>query len=98
MFSKDSVFLSSYLAADTSILLELNRLESLIRDNPLQQQNAIALKTAIDARIEMMKYNLALFQASEISIADRLKGNALMNDVRSHIDKMGTEEDKLISI
>jgi PAS domain S-box-containing protein len=98
MYSKDSAYLSSYLAADTRILLQLNRLDSLISDDPLQQQNAIALKTAIDGRIEMMKNNLALFQASKVSIADRLKGNALMVDVRSHIDKMETEEDKLISI
>ncbi len=98
MFSKDSAYLSSYLVADTSILLELKRLDSLISDNPLQQQNAIALKTVIDARIEMMEYNLALFQASKVSTTERLKGNALMVAVRSHIDKMETEEDNLINI
>jgi signal transduction histidine kinase len=97
MFSKDSAYLVSYFAADTSINLELNNFGSLTIDNPVQLQNAIVLRTAINKRIETMEHNLAQFHNSKGSIPDRLKGKALMDTVRIQIDKMKNEEAKLFS-
>jgi signal transduction histidine kinase len=94
--SNDSVYLSLYVAADSSLNFEYNKLLLLIGNDSQQQQNAFALRTAIDSRIEMMEYNNALFQASKVSLADRLKGNALMDDVRSLVAKMEAEEDKIL--
>jgi len=96
MFSKDSAYLSLYLTFDTIINSELTHVASLIKDNPAQQQNRIELQTAINKRIELMKHNLALFHASNITISDRLNGNVLMVNVRNQIGKMIAEEDKLL--
>ncbi len=98
MLTKDSVSLASYRAADTSINLELNNFESITKDNPAQQQNAIELRTAINVRVERMNHNLALFQASNVSIPDLLTGKALMDTVRTQIDKMGNVEDRELSV
>ena len=98
LFTSDSVFLPLYLAADTIIHSELNTIESLTKDNPAQQQNTIVLRTLIDQRIEMMRHNLALSQTSKFSIPDRLKGKTLMDNVRSQVNKMEAEEDKLLSV
>ncbi len=98
IFTNDSVFLLPYFAADNNINSALNTIDSLTKYDPSQQQNAIALRTAINKRVEMMKQNLALFQASKVSIVDRLKGKALMDTVRTQMDKMRGEQDEMLSV
>jgi signal transduction histidine kinase len=97
IFTNDSVFLTRYFAANSIIISELNTIDSLTKENPSQQQNLIVLRTAINEKMEMMKHNLVLFQTQKVSIPDRLKGKALMDNVRTQINKMENEEDKLLT-
>lgn len=98
MLTHDTVYLTAFSAADSDIYSALNNFESITKDNPTQKQNAIALRTAIDARIAMMKHNLKLFQTSNVSIPDLLTGQALMDTVRNQIDKVGNAEDQQLRI
>ncbi len=97
IFTNDSVFLLSYFEADNNINSALNTIDSLTKYDPSQQQNAIALRTAINKRLARMKQNLALFQGSNVSIVDRLKGKALMDTVRAQMDIMRGEQDAMLS-
>lgn len=97
LFTNDFVFLAPYFAADIIINSALNTIDSLMKENP-SQQNLIVLRTAINEKIESMEYNVALFQTQKVSIPGRLKGKALMDTVSAQFNKMQNEEDKLISI
>jgi CHASE3 domain sensor protein len=97
LFTNDFVFLTPYFAAGIIINSALNTIDSLIKENP-SQQNLIVLRTTIVERMNMMEHNVALFQTQKVSIPGRLKGKAIMDTVSAQFNKMQNEEDKLISI
>ncbi len=97
LFTNDFVFLTPYFAAGIIINSALNTIDSLIKENP-SQQNLIVLRTTIVKRMNMMEHNVALFQTQKVSIPGRLKDKALMDTVNAQFNKMQNEEDKLISI
>ena len=97
MLTSDTVFLEPFYAANNKVYLHLKNVELLTKDNPTQQQNIIALKSAIDSKIAHLKRKVVLFQTSTISVDNRIKGKALMDDVRRQISKMHNEEDTVLS-
>ena len=96
MLTKDSTFFYPLEESITKINLEIDAIDSLTKDNPLQQQNAIVLRAAINDRLEMLQDNFILWQSSKLTLRSRLKSKALMDDIDKLIDKMKSEEDKLL--
>lgn len=96
MLTKDSTFFYPLEESITKINLEIDAIDSLTKDNPLQQQNAIVLRAAINDRLEMLQNNFILWQSSKPTLHSRLKAKVLMDDIGKLIDKMKNEEDKLL--
>lgn len=96
MLTKDSTFFYPLEESITKINLEIDAIDSLTKDNPLQQQNVIVLRAAINDRLEMLQDNFILWQSSKLTLRSRLKSKALMDDIDKLIDKMKSEEDKLL--
>ena len=96
ILSKEPVFLKEFYVALRNIDLYHNKIDSLTKDNPLQQQNVVGLWIAIDRRLDYLKAVLNAGAYSDIPLERWLGGKALMDEVRLKANKMQEEEEALM--
>ena len=96
MLTEDSAFFYPLEESATKINLEIDAIDSLTKESPLQQQNVIVLRAAINDRLEILRNNFILWQTLKPTLHSRLKAKALMDDIGKLINKMKNEEDKLL--
>jgi len=92
----DSVFL--HPGAEERSNRVFAALDSLISDNPRQQENLKKLKTLVDERYFILNTNLKLFKSSSPDLLKNavLKGNNKMDEVSNHVAFMLQTEDALL--
>jgi len=96
IITKDSSFLSPYFINAGILDSCLNKIDSLTIDNIDQQRNANDLRALVDKRKSYMHRLLADARTQPIGLAQMLAGKSLMDDVRRQINKMESEEDRLL--
>src|SRR6185437_13736832 len=96
IITDDSFFLDSYYKKRPLLTTYLDKVDSLIQDNPVQQINAKQLRTLITEREDYMQLVLNDTATPDIRIKHMLLGRTLMNDVRKCINKMKDKEDELL--
>jgi PAS domain S-box-containing protein len=94
--SRDTAFLNDFYASESQLKLHIDKLNSLTKDNPLQEANIASLQASVDKRLDYMKGILADAPSQTITTQRWLQGKKLMIDVRSLLDKMESEEERLL--
>ena len=96
IITDDSVFLDTYYKKAPLLTIYLDKIDSLIKDNPVQQINAKQLRSLITERKDYMQLVLNDTAMPTIRIKHMLLGRALMDDVRKCINNMKDKEDGLL--
>lgn len=96
VLTEDSAFYHGFYTNIRSLSTNLNKIDSLLKDNPIQLKNAQTLRTLIYERIQSMKLVVADIPNAKSSIQSYASGKLMMDKIRNHIVKMNYEEDKLL--
>jgi signal transduction histidine kinase len=95
-------YLEPYTTARRELPGELDRLQSLISDNPGQQGPIRDLRASLDRRLEILEKAIAMRRRGgpDMSAAPLLSGTGRieMDHVRALCDAMEAEEDRLLAI
>ncbi len=97
IITHDSLFLKPYYNNNASLDSCINKIDSLTTDNISQQRNSNELRVLIEKRKKYMHDILADAPTQTISLKRMQGGKALMDNVRSQINKMESEEDNLLN-
>ncbi|HEX7902605.1 MAG TPA: CHASE3 domain-containing protein [Chitinophagaceae bacterium] len=99
LVSGDSIFFKQYLLSKTAITGYLHALDSLVADNPAQKHNLQKFKELVRLRINWIysinnphRINAGQFTAYFI------QSKQISEQVKTHINEMEKEEDRLLSI
>ncbi len=102
LLSSRAEFLDPYRAALTKIPVEITHLGSLTSDNPIQQENLRLLRPLVQGKLGFMADNVALQAAGQHEEAlhqvETGRGQEAMNSLRTRIDAMYQEENRLLSL
>ena len=97
ILTKDSSFLKPYYNNVGILTTQLDKLDSLTRDNALQHLNIIALRKLVEKRKDYMQGLLVEAESRTITGQRLLGGKVLMDKVRDQIVEMEKEEDLLLN-
>ncbi len=97
IITHDSLFLKPYYSNNVSLDSCIAKIDSLTTDNISQQRNSNELRVLIEKRKKYMHDILADAATQTISLKRMQGGKALMDNVRSQINKMESEEDNLLN-
>jgi CheY-like chemotaxis protein/signal transduction histidine kinase/CHASE3 domain sensor protein len=96
----DKSFLEPYLLAKKRMFEHFNIARQLIIDNPIQQQNLQSLEKTLDKHIQFLEETIGLRQ-KDLESARQLiasgKGQEILDEVKSLIDRSRTMEQKLLA-
>lgn len=99
LITGEDVYLEPYNGAYRKALTGLSKILELTKDNPEQQAAARVLKDALVKRVSRMQFIIDKKRAGGgIDFADMKVGKAYMDSVRSQVDRMITEESRLLQI
>lgn len=94
--SKNSLYLQPYTIALPLISDYQTELQLLTRDNPIQQKNTVQLRSETNMRVDLLKKTILLIQSgatdSEAINTNEVQGKKVMDDIRTIIDNMQTQE------
>ncbi|EDM36391.1 two-component hybrid sensor and regulator [Pedobacter sp. BAL39] len=97
LLTGDEVFLEPYTGARRHALLVLDEVAELTKDNPVQQRNAKELKSVIDQRLTILRQTIELRrQGGNVSVTDLKNGKTYMDNARTLVKAMETEEKRLL--
>jgi len=94
----DEIFLEPYQRGQAAVALDLDRLRQLTSDNPAQRQPLDQLQLQIDARIETAKA-MVIDRRVSGTVPDKavfLEGKRRMDEVRTTVAEMQSEENRLL--
>ncbi len=94
----DSAYLSRFLNDINIIHLHFQVLDSLIKDNIVQQQNLTAVRALVDKRINYLQTSIKDTSLKNIPRELWLKLKTEMDEIRAGIDKMINEENRLLDV
>ena len=100
--TKDEIFLNKFHESQTSIPPIYNELKKLEAKNPAQLGKLDSLKDLIDARLELMKRNIAAFQKANLQStpeieANRQRGQILIDSIRLYSNLFIKAEEELMT-
>ncbi len=105
VITKETSFLEPYNAARNKVTKSENNLLSLTKDNAFQQKNLAIAKELLDAKFLQMQNviiaantNQKLLKDSSALFNEMLKGKIIMDDLRGVIDRIKSEENRLLSV
>lgn len=100
LLTRDPSYLAPYNQAVAELPSHLDKLDSLLVDNPRQKPRVAALRQLAGERLEISKSIIELEQKNEHAAAMAVllsaQGKEKMNLVRSAVDELMTEEDRLL--
>jgi len=95
-------FLEIYEASHEKVLEHYRKVKVLTSDNPVQQENITVVKSYIDDRYAQMDRVLTLSASRSLSDFEArqeiVRGKRIMEDLRSMIERMKQEEERLMII
>jgi nitrogen-specific signal transduction histidine kinase/CHASE3 domain sensor protein len=98
IITHDAVFLESYSEDSVIVYLVLNKIDSLLKDNPSQRENGRRLRELIEKRRNYITHVLDESEHQRVKKNEMIIGKDLMKDVHMQIDTMKKEEDRLLAI
>jgi PAS domain S-box-containing protein len=97
LLTGDEQFLEPLTVSHPQVTLIYRELDSLISDNPRRQQQLDTLQAIVAERYEGIATQVALVQAGrDYDVALLKRGNQLMNEARSRVNRMRDEEYTLL--
>ncbi len=97
--SKSEQFLMDHYSAVTQLRAEVGNVKELTKDNPEQSTRAEALRVLIETKIEQFRANIEFTRGTDLTTApENARSGASRTvavDIRTAIDKMLSEEDRL---
>lgn len=101
LLTQNSDYLALYQDALDTRQADLNKLRSLIRDNPIQTANITRLEALLRRREALLQHELVLQKNHQFNAAQRItlsqQGNRLMDAIQQQINHMKTEENQLLA-
>jgi signal transduction histidine kinase/DNA-binding response OmpR family regulator/CHASE3 domain sensor protein/HAMP domain-containing protein len=98
LLTGEEVFLEPTIGAKTKALDLINEVAAETKDNPFQQKNLEKLHSIVDRRLDMiMRLIEVRSKGGDISVTALLEGKNLMDEARSVIKMMQTEESKILT-
>jgi signal transduction histidine kinase len=95
-------FLNDYEQAIAAIMPELEKLDRLAADNPVQAENVGELRVAIATRLDQFEREVSFFRQGDLPSAANLVRDAAAGDTTTTIhdlaDAMRAEEDRLFAV
>jgi signal transduction histidine kinase len=95
-------FLNDYEQAIAAIMPELEKLEQLAADNPVQSANVAKLRSAISTRLDQFEREVGFFKQGDLPSAANLVRDAAAGDtttaIRELADAIRAEEDRLFAV
>jgi CheY-like chemotaxis protein/signal transduction histidine kinase/CHASE3 domain sensor protein len=92
-------YLQPYEEAVAALDSRLGTVESMTRDNPTQQTNLAQLRLHLRAKLQELQETIALRQSrgseAAFTIVDSGRGKAEMDAIRTRLDVIGREENRL---
>jgi PAS domain S-box-containing protein len=101
MITRDDSFLEPFTLAEQKIGGNLEKLRSLIIDNPSQSERVLKLETLINGRISLLKDAIEMRRTRDLeAVREQIgkgRGRDLMNEVRLLIDSLKNDEKALLA-
>ena len=92
-------FLDPYIGAEEQAKDLLNTVAIETADNSFQQQNVKALQEIVENRLSIIEKTIREKElGANVGVAELLEGKVYMDDARSTIKKMQTEEQRILAI
>lgn len=92
-------FLDPYIGAEDQAKDLLNTVAIETADNSFQQQNVKALQEIVENRLSIIEKTIREKElGANVGVAELLEGKVYMDDARSTIKKMQTEEQRILAI
>lgn len=97
LLTGDQVFLAPYTNAKGNISVAVKDLSGEFSDTTVQNENFEKLKINIERRLDILEQNLSEKNSKNIVTTDQLlAGKKYMDEIRSTVDKMQTEEKAIL--
>jgi signal transduction histidine kinase len=100
VISGDSLYLEPYFLGRDSCFIYLSHLDSLTRDNPVQQKRLVIIRQAITERMALLAQVIAWKNSGEVNQLDRVFtqriGKSQMDQVRTLLQELIQEERRLL--
>ncbi|EXG80060.1 methyl-accepting chemotaxis protein [Cryptosporangium arvum] len=102
LITGQDAYLAPYTEASNSVGGRIDNVATLTADNPVQQKRITTLRTLVEAKFAELKETIDLRRSSGFAAAQRVvlenKGKAVMDQIRSVLDAMSSEEAALLSV
>lgn len=97
----DPRFLKPYSISSRNIPTLYQELHKLVSDNPVQVGRLDTLQKLVDGKLAQTKANIGVFQSNDFFITEEMKaqrdaGLIVMDSIRTYIDRMKEEEQRLV--
>jgi len=98
LLTGDKLFLEPYTGAKSKAVVLLDDVDAQTVDNPFQQQSIKKLRVIVENRLNIIEKTIVLKGAGgTVSVGDLLTGKEYMDDARTVIKAMETEEKTLLA-
>jgi signal transduction histidine kinase/DNA-binding response OmpR family regulator/CHASE3 domain sensor protein len=94
LVSGDSLFLDPYWDAADKTMHALDTVALLTKDNPVQQQNIVKLRSTLNDRFDILDKSI---KSKLVNIQDLVLGKAVMDSARSLVNEMQEVEKTLLA-
>jgi signal transduction histidine kinase len=102
LLSGDRTYLTDYSAARAEIEPEIQQLQKLTADSPVQQEHLNKFKAQVAAKLDFIDQTVALQSRNDVQSTVKLmesgQGPRLMQDIQQQIGRMTTEEKRLLQL
>ncbi|MDO7744114.1 MAG: CHASE3 domain-containing protein, partial [Pedobacter sp.] len=97
LLTGEDLFLQPYAGAKDEAIRLLNNVEQETKDNPVQQSSVKKLRTIIQDRLSVLDRTIQIKKAGgSVSVGDLLTGKEYMDNARTVIKTMQTDENNLL--
>ncbi|OLY93533.1 Signal transduction histidine kinase [Cnuella takakiae] len=99
LLTRDPSFLTPYNGTEKKIIANLSELQDLTSDNPRQQVTIKTLRQAVRMRLDRLQKRIdELNNLGTVNLSNLAEGQQQMNRVRSLIEEMNAEEQRLLKL
>ena len=99
LLTDDTVYLRPYTGARERALSQVDKIQSMTADNPVQQRNVSEFKNLILQRMDILQQTIDQKKSDNIySLGDLKKGREYMDEARAVVQRMQAEEQRLLAI
>lgn len=98
IMSRDSAYLDKFDRSLHLVDIQVDSLDRATKDNFSQQENIVRLREILKRHVSYMRDMIHTSPAKTIEASQWLAGHKIMAELRTHVSRMGTEEDMLLKL